>query len=394
MNLKDNMMKNSLKTYSAALLKALSILLVISFATTGCSEEPAEIQPTSEEVVQPAAKQQEPEKKYTTTEENCGPGYKHQHMIYEKTDVEKYESWQSCFPREAPLNDKEFWSEPRIMFSFYKEDFKDQQVPPPSLYSMRFDGTDVRLILRSDEIAGDNKADRMRNKALRSPNNRYIALSFDEGDRLTKVLFDLKEGTREVISIGGSKSNFIWTQDSENLIFYVDDRQKNYHIPTKKLTDRKIIYSSGGSLYLLNDGKTFLAARYNHLDYSDFSGNKIKTIQIPIEEFDYTEFLSLDNKFFYYGDGSDAYIFNVAAKKNVHHYPDWKYRPSSYSIFIPGTTKIIFGHRKKGLVIHDFASDTFKILFSKKAKGSFGIGFPSIINHPLLTGKASADIGK
>ena len=397
MKLTNNIAKRLFISAKTGSISVLTILLLAVSITGGCSADSNESDITAAETpaqkTQQLAQQEEINKKYATTEENCGPHYKHQHMIYEKTDVEKYESWESCFPREAPLDDKEFWSEPRIMYSFYKEDYKDQQVQPPSLYSMRFDGTDIRLILRSDEIDGDINHGRMRNKAVRSPDNRYIALSFDDGRDLSKVLFDLEEGTRTIISTGGSKSNFIWTQDSENLIFYVGDRQKNYHVPTKTLTNRKIIYSSGGSLYLLNDGKIFMAARYDRLDYSNFEGNKLKTIKLP-KEFSAGHGLSLDNKFFYLADAYDGRIFDIQNMKTIYTYENRRYAPSSDSIFLPNTTKIIFWLRKKGLVVHDFATDKYEVLFSRSAKGSFGIRFPSIINHPLLTGTTLEGIGK
>lgn len=377
------------------------MLLLISATITGCGDDSGEKELSSAAiaaltpaaVTAPAVAQKGIAKKYTPTAENCGPHYEHQYMLYEKTDIEQFEPWQSCFPREAPLDNKEFWSEPRIMFSLYKPDYKDQRAPNPSLHSMRFDGTDIRLILRSDEIAGDIGHGFMYHRAVRSPNNRYIALSFDGGGgKLTKVLFDLQKGSRTVLVKGGAKSNFIWTHDSENLIFYVDDRQKNYHIPTKTLTDRKIVYSSGGSLYLLNDGKTFMAARYNRLDYSDFDGNKFKTIQLP-NKLDVAHGLSLDNSFFYFSDAYKGKIYDIKQQKTVYTYENQRYAPSSDSMFLPRTSKIIFFHRKKGLVKHNFATDEIEILFPKKAKGLFGIRFPSIINHPLLSGATPANHG-
>jgi hypothetical protein len=80
------------------------------------------------------------------------------------------------------------------------------------------------------------------------------------------------------MSKGYGYAHFNWAKDSENVIFYASGKHYNYHVPTKKLTERPIIYSNG--LYLLSDGKTFLAHKKNEYWLHDFNGDVIEKVDL------------------------------------------------------------------------------------------------------------------
>ncbi len=356
----------------------LVLATVLSCSFTGCSNDNSTSQSTntaSQETTQP--------KKHTgpmVNKETCGVNWENQFYIFENDSLQIIEPWQRCFQREGTLDDKEFWSEPRIMFVKKKPDYKDQRVNP-SIFSMRLDGTDIRLVLRWDELAaGDNG--NMYHKPVRSPDNRYIAYSYVTDGQFSKMLYDIREHKRIKLIDGGAKSNFIWTPDSENLIFYVDDDMKNYHLPTQIMTDRPFVYSSGGSLYLLEDGKTFMAARYSRLDFSDFQGNKIKTIKLPHidrenhDKWDFEEFFPY-NKYFYYSNNLLGYVYDIEKQEVVYTYPDDRKSPVSGVVIKPMSTKYMFNSRKDGgYVEHDFSTNERKVLIP-----NFSISLPTLINY-------------
>ncbi|MBB1482198.1 hypothetical protein H5186_22585 [Pseudoalteromonas sp. SG41-2] len=62
------------------------------------------------------------------------------------------------------------------------------------------------------------------------------------------------------------------------MIFYASGKHYNYHVPTKTLTERPIIYSNG--LFLLPDGKTFLADKKNKYWLHDFNGDVIEKVDL------------------------------------------------------------------------------------------------------------------
>ena len=299
------------------------------------------------------------------------------------SQLETIPIWKLRFKPEAPLSDKDYWSEPRIMFVRTIERKENQRRGHPGILSQKLDGTDVRMIIPPEDLVAPENAV-MRHPPARSPNNRYIVVSLSsskEGFYLYKVLFDLQENTREVIAHGGGPPNFIWTEDSENIIFYLDFKMKNYHIPTKTLTDRPMINSSGGTLYLR--GNTFIAARKDRLEFSSFEGKLLKTIKLqPLEgNIQIYHNLSQDGNYFYYM-GETGRIFDIEQEKVVFSYPDIRYSPTNM-IFNLNNNLIFFHKKKVKYVEHNFKTDSYQIL----APTSMG-EMASIINYPPIYPKA------
>ena len=174
--------------------------------------------------------------------------------------------------RNEVYGDKETFSTPRILFKANIE-----WMEQTTLFSARMDGSDRRRII--PETAFNDKWMVGLHKPERSPDNRYIALSMDTTEHgFTRELWDTKTQQFIFMSKGYGYAHFNWTKDSENVIFYASGKHYNYHVPTKKLTERPIIYSNG--LYLLSDGKTFLAHKKNEYWLHDFNGDVIEKVDL------------------------------------------------------------------------------------------------------------------
>ena len=228
-----------------------AVIMLLSVATlllTGCGEEPA-----------PPAKQ----------------AVEEQPSRFSKDKIAYRHSYHPEWPKEVRnevYGDKETFSTPRILFKANIE-----WMEQTTLFSARMDGSDRRRII--PETAFNDKWMVGLHKPERSPDNRYIALSMDTTEHgFTRELWDTKTQQFIFMSKGHGYAHFNWTKDSENVIFYASGKHYNYHVPTKKLTERPIIYSNG--LYLLPDGKTFLAHKKNEYWLHDFNGDVIEKVDL------------------------------------------------------------------------------------------------------------------
>lgn len=236
------------------LTKSLSrsaVIMLLSVATlllTGCGEEP-----------NPPAKQ--------ITEE--------QPSRFSKDKRAYRHTYNPEWPKEVRnevYGDKKTFSTPRILFNAKVEWMKRK-----TLFSARMDGSDRRRII--PEAAFEGRGLIGSHTPKRSPDNRYIALSMDTTEHgFTRELWDTKTQQFILMSKGYGHAHFNWTKDSENVIFYASGKHYNYHVPTKALTERPIIYSNG--LYLLPDGKTFLADKKNKYWLHDFNGDVIEKVDL------------------------------------------------------------------------------------------------------------------
>jgi hypothetical protein len=174
--------------------------------------------------------------------------------------------------RNEVYGDEETFSTPRILFRAEVE-----WIGIETLFSARMDGSDRRRIIPESVFTGKNMVDG--HKPVRSPGNRYIAISMYNNELgYTRELWDTKTQQFIFMSEGYGYAHFNWTKDSENVIFYASGKHYNYHVPTKTLTERPIIYSNG--LYLLPGGKTFLAHKKNEYWLHDFNGDVIEKVDL------------------------------------------------------------------------------------------------------------------
>jgi hypothetical protein len=228
-----------------------AVIMLLSVATlllTGCGEEPA-----------PPAKQAVEEQPSRFSKDKLA--YRHTYHPEWPKEV-----------RDEVYGDEETFSTPRILFRAEVE-----WIGIETLFSARMDGSDRRRIIPESVFTGKNMVDG--HKPVRSPGNRYIAISMYNNELgYTRELWDTKTQQFIFMSEGYGYAHFNWTKDSENVIFYASGKHYNYHVPTKKLTERPIIYSNG--LYLLPDGKTLLAHKKNEYWLHDFNGDVIEKVDL------------------------------------------------------------------------------------------------------------------
>lgn len=268
-------------------------------------------------------------------------------------EPKELKEWEMIFPPEPPFDDKEFWSEPRIQFVWNRKKTKDDRTPDEEIYSMKLDGSDIRLAASSELIGGSHGAGLLR-EPVRSPNNRYIAVGLGGGKRgFHKAVIDLKTKERIIMIEGGAIPEFNWTPDSKNVIFYVDDYMKNYNIETRTLTDRPIIYSLG--IYLQNDGKTFLATDKEGYRLHKFDGTLIEKVRIPGREVTESNNISADKKYLHFYDGGPTYIFDTTNKKIVFKSQNKHQTHVKCSTLIPSSNKLLY----QGAWDEHFAQDIF-----------------------------------
>ena len=165
-------------------------------------------------------------------------------QLFPKYYIYRAKEW----PRED-LNDASSYDLPRVQF--YWANMGDKHDPmytsyegQTKIWSMKTDGTDLRLVL-------DNMTTGGYGKMVRSPDNRYLA--YGNGDE--KRVYDLKTGETYSLADNYGVPRFVWTEDSKTL-YFADTRKLIYKwdIETKevvpsdiKMTDTNVFYE--GNLY-------------------------------------------------------------------------------------------------------------------------------------------------
>ena len=172
--------------------------------------------------------------------------------------------------REEVYGDADTFSTPRLMFW---NKYKYSEVY--TLWSSKLDGSDRRRII-PEEIFNQLEPAGLHPPA-RSLDNRYIAISGYINDRATRQLYDTKEKKLITMSGGGGYPWFNWTSDSENVIFYSDGKNFNYHVPTGELTPRPQIHHSGAA-FLLPGDKEFLAIKHDGFWIHKFNGEVVRKV--------------------------------------------------------------------------------------------------------------------
>ncbi len=130
--------------------------------------------------------------------------------------------------KKEDYTDPQSFDQPRIQFlgAFPKGSENDL------IWSVKADGTDLRLVLDEKEIYADGWGV-ISNTPQRSPNNRYLAWFF-RGGKEKAIVFDLK--TRERIVIKERRDTFpamAWKPDSKNLLLVLDNLEE-FNVETRE----------------------------------------------------------------------------------------------------------------------------------------------------------------
>lgn len=227
--------------------------------------------------------------------------------------------------RKETYGDPEIFETPRIQFvAKLSGDKLFTQDDRPSLWSMKLDGSDRRLVADPELLNMDKGG--ISHKPVRSPNNRYVALPLRDKEYEYFIgILDLKESKKWIISEGGGPPNFNWTQDSNNLIYYANRKHYNYHLPTNTLSERPVIYAS--ALFLLPGDKQFLGFESNGYAIYTFDGKLVKRIDFdfPPDGGPQNPIVSPSGDYLYFNARNTSYLVDVKSGKiqekfNIDHY--------------------------------------------------------------------------
>ncbi|MGL6260789.1 hypothetical protein [Vibrio sp. WXL103] len=124
------------------------------------------------------------------------------------------------------ISDESSYDMPRVQFSWMNSFRRGESIE--KLFSMKIDGSDLRLVIDKQHGWGGNIS------ARRSPDNRYLAYGqYESSRRYHHYLLDLK--TQERIELGsGYSPRFIWAEDSSYVYYQTNlEHAYKYTIATK-----------------------------------------------------------------------------------------------------------------------------------------------------------------
>lgn len=169
-------------------------------------------------------------------------------------------------------DDAEALSEPRVQFVWKAPKESGNQ----SIWSMNFDGTDMRQVVDAQLLDTPTKSyiDR-RNALSRSPDNRYLAFMANTPKGHERRIIDLK--TKEVM-VWKDKSMyamFNWLPDSKTILFDTIDGIIEYDVTTKTGKNIKPRFKIDGDLHfftLIDNGTKVIASVRAKDDMREYNG--------------------------------------------------------------------------------------------------------------------------
>lgn len=157
-------------------------------------------------------------------------------VVEEKQPVVKDYDYYIRLLRNAPkenLDDPKQWDGYRLEF----ENTTGFNSEVSHLFSMKTDGSDIRLVAEPDLISPGAKHYYFMWRE-RSPNNRYLLARVDtEGREPETILLDLKTRTRKVLDQSSNKARIKWTADSKTVYYYSDKGLMRYDVADETLTE-------------------------------------------------------------------------------------------------------------------------------------------------------------
>lgn len=252
------------------------------------------------------------------------------YLVHYDSDNIKKEQW----------NDPEVMSTPRIQFTWTEPHLDADDISNLSLWSIKPDGTDLRLVATPEELMPAHlEQSRYRGEVpfVRSPDNRYVAYAMAHGARYERRLLDLKTKKVTVMAEGGGPPDFAWFKGGRYLAFAGPGTLNEFDMETRKLRTkvgynrfrknyirRAFAYGNGNQMVNIHDG---VATFY---DYE--TGDVLK--EIPNTH----GVLTLDGKHWIKeGKGFDTYATSVLEPDKVaYEYPTGMVRSSLQAISADG----------------------------------------------------------
>ncbi|WP_250654792.1 hypothetical protein [Alkalimarinus coralli] len=201
---------------------------------------------------------------------------------------------------------------PRIQFAMSAPGEKRD-----TIWSIKTDGTDLRQAVNNQRLRGETDAV-FNHPPVRSPDNRYIAISMMTSEGLEKQLIDLKSNTKITFAKGGGIPLFQWTSDSKEVFFHMDQNLWRYHVDRKTMTKEVKIGYQG--TYYLRDKDQFFVVQKDGFEWFDRQGESIKKVVLNtkwgLKEWHQ---LSADGELFVYNQkrGIKSYVIKTAYPSDI-----------------------------------------------------------------------------
>ena len=203
--------------------------------------------------------------------------------------------------------DSDIFDGPRIQFAM-KAPGENRR----TIWTIKTDGTDLRQAVNNQLLRGDTDAV-FNHPPVRSPDNRYIAISMMTSKGLEKRLIDLKTNTKITFAEGGGIPLFQWTSDSKEVFFHMDQNLWRYHVDRKTMTKEVKIGYQG--TYYIRDKDQFFVVQKDGFEWFDRQGKSIKKVVLNtkwgLKEWHQ---LSLDGSRFLYTQSRGEYLYIVDTK--------------------------------------------------------------------------------
>jgi hypothetical protein len=191
----------------------------------------------------------------------------------------------NLLPMEDYADSKQF-DGPRIMFEGAVPWPIEKNSPAETLWSIKPDGTDLRMILTLEEMYGDTRGCCINNNTdlARSRDNRYIA--FITGNKQNHPeapdsrgvwLVDLK--TRKFTNVHTSAIRVRFTYDSKKLL-YIDGDMYEYDIDSGKERKRNKPLGVTSGFGLCGPQDTMVMHRGTKIHFFTYEGKSIRTIDL------------------------------------------------------------------------------------------------------------------
>ncbi len=193
---------------------------------------------------------------------------------------EEQRKWELENQKPQPIVDEPFYDpatykEWRAQF-YWQHPFSEG----PGIWSTNLEGKDLRRAVSHELLKREDCIGSVLSPVVRSPNNRYVAFSVDNGKhRGYLCLIDLKQ--RKVKSIAKSGTGMLdlmWGPDSNSLLFYFDNTFSEYLVDQDKI--RPFVRDlRAKSISITRDGKIYTFG-FKQYEVYNFKGEQLEVVKL------------------------------------------------------------------------------------------------------------------